>query len=60
MMLNWWDERRGAPVFAEAGATIERAVEACLADPSRRTADLGGSLGCDAFGRAVEAEIARE
>ena len=57
MMLNWWAERRDAESFGRAGGAIERAVEACLADPARRTADLGGSLGCDAFGEAVEAEI---
>lgn len=58
MMLNWWDENKGARNFAEAGAAIEKAVESCLADPARRTADLGGALGCDAFGKAVEEEIA--
>ncbi|MCB1384753.1 MAG: isocitrate/isopropylmalate dehydrogenase family protein [Nitratireductor sp.] len=57
MMLNWWDERRNAPNFALAGAAIERAVDTCLADPARRTADLGGTLGCDAFGRAVEGAL---
>ena len=57
MMLNWWDETRGASNFAVAGAAIEHAVEACIADTARRTADLGGTLGCAAFGKAVEAEI---
>lgn len=59
MMLNWLDETRGAPAFAHAGAAIEAAVDRCLADPARRTADLGGTLGCEAFGRAVEAELVR-
>ena len=59
MMLNWWDEKKHRPSFARAGAAIEAAVDACLADAARRTADLGGSLGCDAFGRAVEAEVTR-
>lgn len=58
MMLAWWAERRGIQVFADAAAAIETAVETCLADPVRRTADLGGTLGCDAFGRAVEAALA--
>ena len=57
MMLNWWEETRGMERFARAGAAIERAAEACIADPDRRTADLGGGLGCDAFGAAVETEI---
>lgn len=58
MMLAWWAERRGIQVFTDAAAAIETAVETCLADPVRRTADLGGTLGCDAFGRAVEAALA--
>jgi hypothetical protein len=28
-------------------------VEAAIADPARRTRDLGGTLGCDAFAQAV-------
>lgn len=53
MMLTWWGERTGAPAFVQAGASLESAVEACLRTPATRTADLGGSLGCAAFGEAV-------
>lgn len=57
MLLGWFEERRGLADFGAAGRAIERAVDACLADPDLRTADLGGRLACDAFGRAVEAAI---
>ena len=39
--------------LASAAIAIEAAVDACLNDPATRTADLGGKLGCAAFGRAV-------
>ncbi|WP_420393187.1 isocitrate/isopropylmalate dehydrogenase family protein [Acuticoccus sp.] len=59
MMLLWFDDTRGKPAFGAAGRAVEAAVEDCLADPARRTADLGGSLGCAAFGEAVAAALGK-
>ena len=53
MLLQWMGEHRGAPACAQAGDAIETAVDAMLADPASRTADLGGTLGCQAFGERV-------
>ncbi len=53
MLLDW--HARRAPEresFAQAAAAIERATDELLADPARRTADLGGPLGTRAFGEA--------
>ena len=57
MMLTWFAERRARPEHGQAATAIEAAVETCLGDPARRTADLGGRLGCDAFGAAVKAAL---
>ena len=47
MMLSWLGEQRGLPKFEAAGAAIERAVDEVLADPGRRTRDLGGTTNCE-------------
>jgi len=36
---------------------MEAAVEAAIATPSERTADLGGPLGTQAFAQAVAARL---
>ena len=46
MMLDWLGER-------ETADRIRAAVQAVFADPSRRTADLGGSLTTRQMGDAV-------
>ncbi|ONN71252.1 isocitrate/isopropylmalate dehydrogenase family protein [Pseudomonas oryzihabitans] len=53
MMLHWMGEHRGNTKLQEAAAAIDQAVDKVLEDPAKRTADLGGSLGCAAFGQAV-------
>lgn len=53
MLAQWMGEHHGSPAMAEAGAAMEAAVDRVLADPATRTADLGGRLGCRAFGDAV-------
>jgi 3-isopropylmalate dehydrogenase len=53
MLLDWLAERHGRAELRDAGAALAAAVEATLATPATRTADLGGSLGTRAFGRAV-------
>jgi len=58
MMLSWLGEQRRLPAFEAAGAAIERAVDAVLANPEERTRDLGGTVGTDAFGALVAKVVA--
>ena len=53
MLARWLAEHRGAPAFAQAAGAIEAAVEAAIANPETRTADIGGHLGTKAFTQAV-------
>jgi 3-isopropylmalate dehydrogenase len=58
MLLTWLSGREGGgPPLLDAAKTIEAAVEAVLATPSLRTADLGGPLGTKAFAEAVAARL---
>jgi isocitrate/isopropylmalate dehydrogenase len=57
MLLEWLGERRHSKACADAARAIEEAVDSVLADPAKRTADLGGKLGTRAFGDAVAAGI---
>jgi len=59
MMLSWLGEQRRIPALEAAGAAIDRAVDAVLADPNARTPDLGGPLGTDAFGERVAKAVVR-
>jgi 3-isopropylmalate dehydrogenase len=58
MLLAWLGARapRGERL-ASAAAAIEAAIDALVADPARRTVDLGGRLGTRAFTDALCAEI---
>ena len=53
MLLEWLGTRRQRNVLTAAAKAIEGAVDACLADPDSRTADIGGRLGTRAFAAAV-------
>jgi isocitrate/isopropylmalate dehydrogenase len=53
MLLEWLGERRGDASCIAASRAIAGAIDDCLADSARRTADLGGKLGTQAFGAAV-------
>ena len=53
MLLSWLGEHRDAARFSHAGRAIEEAIDRVLASPANRTADLGGTLGCKAFGGVV-------
>jgi isocitrate/isopropylmalate dehydrogenase len=58
MLLAWRGQRdRNARLIA-AAARIKSAVDTVLADPARRTRDLGGALGTADFAAAVSAAIA--
>jgi 3-isopropylmalate dehydrogenase len=53
MLLNWLGELRSDAKFTQAAGMIERALDAVIAKPEFRTADLGGTLGTQAFGQRV-------
>ena len=53
MLVQWLGERRGSHALTQAAGAIEAAVDRVLANPATRTADLGGTMGCQAFGEAV-------
>jgi isocitrate/isopropylmalate dehydrogenase len=57
MMLDWMGRRHQSAALARAAAAIEGAIDVSLTDPATRTADLGGNVGCAAFGRAVANRI---
>jgi 3-isopropylmalate dehydrogenase len=58
MLLDWIGARRDRPDLARAGARIDAALEAALADPALRTPDLGGAASTDRFARAVASRLA--
>lgn len=53
MLLDWIGAKRQLHAFADAGRAMHAAVEATLANPDTRTADIGGNSGTRAFGQAV-------
>ncbi|HEV7478248.1 MAG TPA: isocitrate/isopropylmalate dehydrogenase family protein [Burkholderiales bacterium] len=53
MLLEWLGEKRKAKGSGKAAEAITAAVDKVLADPKKRTADLGGKVGTRAFGEAV-------
>jgi isocitrate/isopropylmalate dehydrogenase len=53
MLLAWLGERRDDARLAQASAAIEAALDAGIAKPEWRTADLGGPLGTKGFGTKV-------
>jgi 3-isopropylmalate dehydrogenase len=58
MLLEWLSERKKSKPCGEAARGISEAVDRVLADPAKRTADLGGKLGTRAFGDAVALALA--
>jgi 3-isopropylmalate dehydrogenase len=58
MLIDWVGQKRGRPEFERAAAAMQAAVDRVLENPATRTADLGGALGCTAFGAAVAQAVA--
>ena len=58
MLLAWLGERRSEAALTKAADLIERALDATIAKPEWRTADLGGPLGTRAFGERVATVVA--
>jgi isocitrate/isopropylmalate dehydrogenase len=57
MLLDALGNRHESAALTQAGAAIEAAVDAVLANPAQRTADLGGATSTRAFGAAVVAQL---
>jgi len=57
MLLEWLSIKHQRPEFARAHRAIEDSIDVLLADPARRTRDLGGPLGTRAFGEALAALV---
>ncbi len=57
MLLGWLAQRHGSKALADAVDAIEKAVDQVLADPTARTADLGGQSGCRAFAERVASAL---
>ncbi|MGH6617445.1 isocitrate/isopropylmalate dehydrogenase family protein [Sphingomonas sp.] len=57
MLLDWQARRSGDAALGACGRRVEAAVESVLADPAKRTRDVGGPLGTQAFADAVIAAI---
>ena len=60
MLLEWLAERHERSDLAGAAARITAALDRTLANPATRTADLGGSLGTEAFTDAVISALEKE
>jgi 3-isopropylmalate dehydrogenase len=57
MLLGWLAERRDDQRFAHAAEAIEKALDAVIAKPEWRTADLGGPLGTKTYAERVAAAV---
>ena len=53
MLCDWLGTKHKRPEFNQAATAMEKAIDTVLADPKSRTRDLGGSMACDAFAKAV-------
>lgn len=53
MLLDWLGTRHRRATLNEAASAIERAVDAVVAVPAKRTRDLGGTAGTMAFAASV-------
>jgi len=53
MLLKWIGEHNKSDKLSRAGEAMDGAVDKVLANPGTRTRDLGGALGCKAFGAKV-------
>ena len=53
MLLQWMGDHHRTPALSQAGDAMEKAVDAVLEDPATRTRDIGGTIGCKAFGERV-------
>jgi 3-isopropylmalate dehydrogenase len=59
MLLAWLAEKRQLRHFAEAASAIEAAINDSIADPARRTRDLGGALSTADFANVIANALGR-
>jgi 3-isopropylmalate dehydrogenase len=57
MMVQWMGDYHKSEALSKAGTAMEAAVDRVLENPAKRTADLGGTLGCKDFGDCVAEAI---
>jgi len=57
MLMGWLGKRHQRIDLVQAADCIDRGVDAILENPSTRTADLGGTLGCRAFACLVAERV---
>ena len=60
MLLTWLGERRSDEKLTKGAGMIERALDRTIAKPEYRTADLGGTLGTQAFAQRLAQMLADE
>ncbi len=53
MLMRWIGKHRAQAALIAAADAIDAAVDTGLADRATRTADLGGTMSCRAFGARV-------
>jgi len=58
MMLQWMGNYHKTEALVNAAMAMEAAVDKVLEDPASRTRDLGGTMGCKAFGERVARTVA--
>ena len=59
MMVRWVGDQKKNPALQAAGDAMTAAVDMALANPSTRTPDIGGTMGCKAFAAAVADAVAK-
>ena len=59
MMVRWVGDQRKNAALQAAGDAMTAAVDQILANPSTRTPDIGGYMGCKAFAAAVADAVAK-
>lgn len=58
MLIEWMGQKHNREDLLNASKAMTSAVDAVLENPNYRTADLGGSYGCQAFSHAVAKQLA--
>ncbi|MGA0542886.1 isocitrate/isopropylmalate dehydrogenase family protein [Neotabrizicola sp. VNH66] len=59
MLLDWLADRHARPALRDAARAVEAEVEAAIATPATRTADLGGPLGTAGFADCLVSALDR-
>jgi isocitrate/isopropylmalate dehydrogenase len=57
MLLEWLGRRHKSAALTKAAQKIDAAIDSTLQNPATRTRDLGGTLGTQAFAKAVAEKL---